>query len=281
MAMNVSNSVPRVSVILPVYNGEMFIQRAIDSMLAQTFRDFELIVLNDGSIDGTKAILDAQKDPRIRIVHKQNEGIAKTLNKGIELASGEYIARMDADDESSPERLERQIAYMDTHSDIAVLGTALEIIYKNRKQIRYFPETHEQVLRHIVKINPIAHMSTIVRKKVLEDVGGYNIAYDCSLGLGSGEDYHLWVKIIANGYKLSNLSEPLMTIYRHAESITGNRGLVFKLWERLRIRLWIKKKLGIGVKAYRDIFFVLILTILNSYGLNLDRFINKLSRQIN
>ena len=123
---------PRVSVILPAYNAEAYLKEAIDSILNQTFPDFQLIVINDCSTDGTEEIIRQYADPRlVPVKNEKNLGIAATLNRGLSLAQGDYIARMDADDISLPHRLERQVAYLDAHPDIAVLGTNVETFDEN------------------------------------------------------------------------------------------------------------------------------------------------------
>jgi len=118
-----SSGAPRVSVVLPAYNAEAYLPEAVASILGQTYADFELIALDDGSTDGTAAWLDSVRDPRVRVLHQQNIGLALTLNKGIGLARGAYIARQDADDISRPERLAKQVAYMDAHPACGLLGT--------------------------------------------------------------------------------------------------------------------------------------------------------------
>jgi glycosyltransferase involved in cell wall biosynthesis len=114
---------PQVSVIIPVYNGAADVAMAIDSILTQTFTDFELIVVNDGSTDRTAAVLKAVSDPRIRIVDRENAGIATALNHGIALARGKYIARLDHDDRAKPTRLEKQFRFMEVNPDYAMVGT--------------------------------------------------------------------------------------------------------------------------------------------------------------
>ena len=120
---------PRITVLMSVYNGEKYLKEAIDSVLSQTFKDFEVLIINDGSIDKTSKILKTYKDPRIRIINnKKNIGLTKSLNKGLKLARGEYIARMDDDDVSKPNRLEKQFEFMEKNSKYAVVGSFIEII---------------------------------------------------------------------------------------------------------------------------------------------------------
>ena len=115
---------PKISVVMPAYNAENYIREAIDSILAQTFRDFEFLIIDDGSTDHTVEIIRSYSDSRIRLYqNERNMGVAATLNRGLDLARGEYIARMDADDISLPERFAKQAAYMDAHPDVAVCGS--------------------------------------------------------------------------------------------------------------------------------------------------------------
>jgi glycosyltransferase involved in cell wall biosynthesis len=116
----------RVSVVMSVFNGERFLREAVDSILGQTYRDLELIVIDDGSADGSGEILAQrrQADARLRVFPQANMGLTRSLNRGVELSTGEYVARMDADDLSEPRRFERQVAFMDAHPDVGLLGTA-------------------------------------------------------------------------------------------------------------------------------------------------------------
>lgn len=182
---------PKVSVIMPAYNAEAYIGAAIDSILSQSFRDFEFLILNDCSTDGTEAIIQSYDDPRIvYIKNEKNMGVAATLNKGLSLAQGEYIARMDADDISFPQRFEKQAAYLDAHPEVAVLGT----------QVRFFSVEGDgepfcysgscaQLKIDLLFASAIAHPSVMMRRQVILDMGGYDRQFE---GL---EDYELWCRI--------------------------------------------------------------------------------------
>jgi glycosyltransferase involved in cell wall biosynthesis len=137
---------PYVTVLMPVYNTEMYLKEAIDSILNQTFRDFEFIVINDGSTDSTSDIIESYSDPRI--IYLQNEknlGVATSLNKGLSIAKGTYIARMDGDDVSRCDRLEKQVAFMDANPEIGVCGTWLETI-GDRNEVWSPPRNHDQII---------------------------------------------------------------------------------------------------------------------------------------
>ena len=117
---------PRVSVVTSVYNGEAYVEECIDSILNQTFQDFEYIILNNGSTDRTLEILNRHTDPRLHIIHQDNLGISRSLNKGISLSKSELIVRLDADDYSLPNRLEKQVTFMEQHPEISFCGSRLK-----------------------------------------------------------------------------------------------------------------------------------------------------------
>ena len=199
---------PKVSVIMSVYNGERYLREAIDSILNQTFKDFEFIIVDDGSIDRTLEILKeyAEKDERIRIItNSENIGLTKSLNKAIKFAKGKYIARMDADDISLPERLEKQIEFMEKNPEVGLLGTAYYETNQEGEIIgrRNFSITNEKLKKVLIKYNPFFHSSVMIKKTILDKVGLYNE------NIPTAQDYDLWFRIAKN-YKLANLSEFLM-----------------------------------------------------------------------
>ena len=274
-----SSDNPLVSVLLPVYNGGKFVAGTIASILNQSFGDFELIVINDGSTDDTKAVLEKVHDPRLRIIHKPNEGLGKTLNLGLRSARGKYIARIDADDLADPERLEKQVAFLEARPEIAVVGSASRVVYPDgTEQIRLRPLEPVSIRRHIIKVCPVAHPSVLMRTEAALKVGGYDISYDGSLGRSAGMDYHFWVRLLARGYELANLPEPLLTLHKGRMSITGSKTLRFRLRERVRLRLWAKRTLGLGWKVYPEIALVIILTIINHLGFKVDKIFNSITQ---
>lgn len=200
---------PLVSVVLSVRNGEHDLPSALDSIFKQTFSDFELIAINNGSGDGTAAILDAITDPRMRVVHQENEGLAAALNRGISLARGVYIARQDHDDRAKPTRLEKQLAYMEANPDCALVGTRAEIWRGAKPSARAhdFPCGNAELQFELLFDNPFVHSSVMLRKAAVEAVGGY-----CTDPARQPEDYELWSRL-ARRYQVANLPERL-TIYR-------------------------------------------------------------------
>jgi len=188
---------PTISVVMPVYNGEKYLNEAIDSILHQTYTDFEFIILNDGSTDKTEEIILSYDDPRIVYVkNEENLQIVKTLNKGIALAKGKYIARMDADDISLPERFEKQIAFMEENPDIDVCGTWVETIGPPYEYWRY-PVDNEQIKAALVFNSALAHPTVMFRNTVFEHTL-YEETYN------KAEDYALWVKL-SKEHRLHNL----------------------------------------------------------------------------
>ena len=195
---------PRVSVILPAYNTERFIGEAIDSILNQTFRDFELIIISDGSTDLTPDIIKqyAKKDKRIRFFNnRKNRGLIYVLNMGLRKARGEYIARMDADDISLPTRFEKQVAYLDANPDVGLVGTVIEAfgIFMGHGTQR--PQV---TLADFMTDNYVAHPTVMMRKSVIRQ---YNFKYDPEYK--HVEDYELWIRMV-QVTKIHNVMEVLL-----------------------------------------------------------------------
>jgi glycosyltransferase involved in cell wall biosynthesis len=206
---------PKVTVLMPVYNGEKYLDEAIDSILGQTFKDFEFLIVNDGSTDKTGEILKSYNDLRIKIINNEkNIGLTKSLNKGLKSARGEYIARQDADDISMPERLEKEVEFLEMHQDYAVVGTFAKIINENSK-ILYFLErpVEDSKIREVFKKdNCIIHGSSMIRKACLSEIGFYN-----ELMLRS-QDYELWLRL-SKKYRFANIAKYLYMWRKHNENI--------------------------------------------------------------
>ncbi|MFV0186645.1 glycosyltransferase [Empedobacter falsenii] len=186
-----------VSVVLPVYNGELYLKDAISSILNQTFNDFEFIIINDGSTDNSLNIINSFDDNRIVLIDQQNQGLAKSLNNGLKKAKGKYIARMDADDIALPNRFERQIQYLKENPNIKLLGTAIDMIDKDGNIIATdVPYTGDAFLKKFLKKvgNPFKHPTVIFDREIALKVGGYNE------NIGKYfEDYFLWNEIAHYG----------------------------------------------------------------------------------
>lgn len=210
----------RVSVVMSVYNGSRYLREAMDSILSQTFRDFEFIILNDGSTDGSAEIIRSYCDTRIRYVEKnENMGLTRSLNQGLSMARGVYIARMDADDISLPKRFEHQIAFLDAHPEVGVLGTAAQLINGSGIKgeiIRFSPE--HGFLRWLMcfVVNPIIHPSVMVRRHWIEQVGGYDEH------MVTSQDYELWCRL-SGLTRLANITDVLLLLRKHEENISSVR----------------------------------------------------------
>jgi len=205
---------------MPVFNGERYLAEAIDSVLAQTFNDFELLILDDGSTDGSRAIAKACPDPRIRLVcNDGNRGLIYSLNRGIALATGEYIARMDADDICLPERLEKQVALLDADPELAAVGTPVIFIdcAGNKCGVwdddRLTPDWPE-IRRRLPRANCLAHPGMTVRRSIMIDYG-----YDPDQK--GAEDYDLWLRMAADNLRITKTTEPLLLYRRNPASITA------------------------------------------------------------
>lgn len=199
---------PAISVIMPAYNAEIFVERAIESILHQTFQDFELIIINDASNDRTLSLIKkyAKKDKRIRIINnKFNLQIAASLNKSISKARSNIIARMDADDISGLERLGIQYEYLKKNPDVVIIGTDIAIIDVQGNSIskREYPSSSKDLKRLMFRYSPFAHPVVMFRKDVFEECGGYDIK------MVPCEDIDLWFKIGCK-YKFGSISKPLL-----------------------------------------------------------------------
>lgn len=181
----------KVSVLMPVYNVQDHVSEAVDSILNQTFKDFEFIIIDDASTDSTFEIINSYKDERIVLLKNEtNIGLAASLNKGIKIAKGEYIARMDGDDISMPKRLEKQVDYLDKHPEVGVLGTYIKLFGSVSTINKYFLKDIECKLQLLFGV-PFAHPTVVFRKVIFTSS---NLYYDESLHQ-YGEDYDLWFKL--------------------------------------------------------------------------------------
>jgi hypothetical protein len=213
-------SQPRVSVILPVYNGREYLAEAINSVLSQSYGDFELIAINDGSTDGSGAVLEKITDPRLRVFHQSNQGLAATLNRGIALAQGKYIARQDQDDVCFPERFQKQIEFLDAHPEIGMVGTAAEIWVGNERTDRLLAHPTEDAAIKFGMLfnNYFVHSSMMIRRAVFDTIG----VYSEDKSRQPPEDYELWSRVIRS-FKVANLPDVLLA-YREVPSSMSRTG---------------------------------------------------------
>ncbi|QWH40019.1 glycosyltransferase [Bacillus mycoides] len=204
----------KVTVLMPVYNGEEYLKDAIDSILNQTFNDFELLIINDGSSDSSLDIVNSYQDSRIKLVNNEkNLKLIKTLNKGLRLASGKYIARMDSDDTCHPRRLEIQVGMLDRNPDIAVCGTGMKVIGKKYAR-PFLAKGEENIKNYLVVKNCMAHPSIMMRKDIIEK---HDYFYDEKFI--HAEDYELFQRISEN-HKVVNINKPLLNYRLSASGIS-------------------------------------------------------------
>jgi len=201
--------------LLPVYNCPQYVGVAIESILAQTFNEFELLILDDGSTDETPEVIKKYNDSRIRKFRHPNRGLAGTLNVGIQYSRGEFIARQDQDDVSHPERLSKQVEFLERHPLIGLVGTWAQIIEGDWLVERYHrhPSEPEELRYALLFNNPFVHSSVMLRKSVLDAVGGYSTDRDRQ----PPEDFELWSRL-ARQAEVANLPEELL----HYREIPGS-----------------------------------------------------------
>jgi glycosyltransferase involved in cell wall biosynthesis len=207
---------PVLSVLMAVYNGEQHLQETIDSVLRQTHRDFELVIVDDGSSDRTAEILRRQRDRRIRIHHSPiNLGVARATNLGLGLCRGEYVARTDADDLSAKERFERQLRVLGTSPEVGVCGTRIRVFGDGRSRVPRTPLASADIAAELVFANCIAHSSVMMRRELLVRHG---LSYDETLRRSL--DYDLWTRL-ATRTAIVVLADPLVRYRVHAQSLSA------------------------------------------------------------
>ncbi|AGX86621.1 glycosyltransferase [Candidatus Symbiobacter mobilis] len=211
-----------ITVLMSVYNGERWLRESIESVLGQTFTDFEFIIVNDGSRDSTLDIINgfAARDRRIQVINKPNTGLADSLNVGIGQARGEWIARLDADDLCEPNRLSVQYALASSKKEFVLIGSGLTGIDESSQPTKFYkyPPYHQDLVnRLITKKGFFAHSSAFVRTKTIKAVGGYRTR------IKRAEDYDLWLRLSEVG-ELGCVDESLVRIRHHVDQISHDEG---------------------------------------------------------
>ena len=209
---------PPITVLMPVYNSEAFLNAAIESVLNQTFTNFEFLIVNDGSTDSSLDIITSYKDKRIKIKNNnQNTGITKSLNMGLNLAKGIYIARMDADDISRKDRLEIQYNYITKNPDTVLVGSWVTIINNKGQKLNeaHFNCHFSDIFGHMFLGNQFAHSSVFFKKDVINNIGGYDNSFK------SAQDYDLWFRVLEKKYKAANIPEFLVDYRDHNDNISN------------------------------------------------------------
>jgi glycosyltransferase involved in cell wall biosynthesis len=206
---------PKVTVLMPVYNGGRYLRQAIESILGQTFKDFEFLIVNDGSTDNSVEIIESYPDARIKLIHnEENLGLVRTLNVGLKHARCEYLARMDADDLSLPQRLQEQVDFLDKNAEIFLCGAWMRYLEENSENKWATPVTHEGIVSNLIFNSVLAHPTVMLRLKTLRE---RKLCYDEFYA--HAEDYELWARI-AFCLKFSNMPKELLYYRRHGQNFT-------------------------------------------------------------
>lgn len=209
---------PKVTVLMPVYNGEKYLRGAIDSILDQTYSNFKFLIIDDGSIDNSKNIIKSYNDSRINLyINEKNLGLAKTLNKGIDLVDTEYIARMDCDDISLPTRLQKQVKFMDSHPKVGICGTWAKMITGDKEKIIKPPTSYEDIKAFLLFGCIMVHVSVMMRVSMLKD---YNLYYNTNSNFATVEDYELWQRC-SMYFPIRNIPKVLLIFRIHPKSTRG------------------------------------------------------------
>ena len=239
----------KISVVMAAFNAEKYLREAMDSILAQTYGDLELIVLDDKSTDGSLRILKeyAAADPRVVVLeNEQNMGLTKSLNKGLAVAKGEYIARMDADDISVPDRFAKQVAFLDSHPDYSFVSCIGRYIDEEgrEEQLRLFPETHEEICAMMPKVDAVMHPGVMFRREDIARIGNYCEDFRVV------QDYDLWFRGMAAGYKFYNIQEPLV-LFRRNDSYNTRKSKAYRLVDyRVRKKGYKLNKIPLHKRVY-------------------------------
>ncbi len=251
--MDKNINIPAISVLMPVYNAEKYLNDAINSILSQSFTDFEFLIIDDGSTDKSPEIIKSFQDPRIVFIQKaSNTGLIDTLNFGVEQSKGKYIARMDADDISLKDRFLLQHKYLEENQDVLVLGTFYKIVGTNQ-DTSGFPVSHNEVKVFTLTGCPVGHPTVLIRKEVFTVHG---IWYDQNYL--HAEDYDLWVRILEVG-KIENIPQVLLEYRVHEEQVSSKEKEVQNnASDKILVRL-LRKSISFDNKKYSQEFACKIL----------------------
>lgn len=227
--MNIA--VPKVSVVMSIYSIDKYGSQAIDSILSQSFTNFEFIIINDSPSNKALGLINSYKDPRIIIINnKANIGLTKSLNKGLAIARGDYIARMDADDISVGERIEKQVDFMERNSNVGLLGSCVYFIDENGYEIGT-----SKVYNGKYSVHFMCHGSILMRKSCLDKVGYYREIFKYA------QDYDLWLRL-SEICDVVNMSEPLYKLRIHKDSISMERKREQDIFASLAIEMAVERE---------------------------------------
>jgi glycosyltransferase involved in cell wall biosynthesis len=215
---------------MAVHNGAPWVEAATASVLGQTLPDLELIAVDDGSTDETADLLYAFHEPRLRVERQPRAGLTRSLNRALSLARAPLVARLDADDISLPERLNRQYAFLAAHPEVGLLGTAAREVDEAGREAGVVrpPEDDRAIRRALIRRNPFVHSSVMVRRTLVEQVGGYDVSFAVA------QDYDLWLRL-SGITRMANLGEPLVIRRLVAGRVTASRDSE-RLWAEARAR---------------------------------------------
>jgi len=253
---------------MSVYNGERYLKEAVESILNQTFKDFEFIIINDGSTDKSPQILDeyTKRDRRTRVIHQKNIGLTKSLNKALKLAQGKYIARIDADDIAYKSRFKKQVDFLEKHPKVGLVGNYVDVIDERGKNIGrlIYPTSDKKIKKELIKKNPFCHPSVMFKKEVTKKVGVYNEDF------GAAQDYDFWMRI-SKHYQIANLSEVLGAWRLRKKAITFQKN-ISQIKANLRIQI---KAIKDGLYPWYYLIFLLRTIFLFVFPIRFRSFIKK------
>jgi glycosyltransferase involved in cell wall biosynthesis len=230
---------PKITVMMPCFNAEYFISDAIQSVLVQTFKDFEFLIINDGSTDRTKELIKSFKDERIVVIDQENQGIAVALNNGLKHARAPYIARFDADDICFANRLEKQYQFMISNPDCIVAGSGADYIDNSGNYIfTHLPQftTNDEIQRLPYNLCPFIHASVMYKKDLISQIGYNKNAH-------SFEDHLLWLEAKGIG-KMCNMPEPLISVRLNPGSLTMDERKRSKEFHRIKNRALLERNIN-------------------------------------
>jgi glycosyltransferase EpsE len=237
-------------VICSVYNGMAHVDKAVPSILAQTLTDFEFLIVDDGSDDGTSRFLAevAARDPRVRVFRLERVGLARAVNYALRFARAPYVARQDFDDISYPERLEKQVAYLDSHPEVGLLGTwyVLDDANRGERYERRYPTDDHSLRRRMTKVIPFAHTLVMVRTHVLRYVGGIAEVDNIT-------DLRTWIAIAETGWSLANVPEVLGEHFVYADSF-WHRNFSYRRRQRELAAVQLSAVFRLGLGWWRVIY---------------------------
>ena len=230
-----------VTVLMPVFNGEKYLKQAIESILNQDYKDFEFMIINDGSLDNSLRIIESYSDNRIVVINNErNIGLINSLNKGLDMIHSDYIVRMDCDDICEINRISEQVKFMESNPNIGACGSYYYQQRGDKKVIFTEPINSQEINAFMIFNSPIAHPTAIIRNKILKE---HHLYY--SINHIHAEDYKLWIDI-SNHSLLANIALPLLIYRVHENQITGNKILLSSKKETLdNIRLSQLNRIGI------------------------------------